>query len=58
MRPNIGKLIASSIADSKTGNPQYKTALKDWLTQAEIFPQNWIKSINECYNEIEASISM
>lgn len=58
MKANMGKLIASSVADSKTGNPQYKTALKDWLTQAEIFPQNWIKSINECYNEIEASISM
>jgi hypothetical protein len=58
LKKNIGKLIASSIADDKNGIPDVKYSLKDWLQNKEIFPTNWILAVEKTYIEIESLIRL
>jgi heme oxygenase len=58
LKKNIGKLIASSIADDKNGIPEAKTSLKEWLQNKEIFPTNWILAIEKTYIDIESLVRL
>ena len=55
---NIGKLIASSIADDSNGIPDAKNSFKNWLVNKEIFPENWILSVEKTYDEIELLLKL
>lgn len=53
---NTGKLIASSIADSKNGLESSLQSFKTWLTNPEQFSPNWIQAVENTYSTIENQI--
>jgi heme oxygenase len=53
---NTGKLIASSISDSKNGMEESLQNFKTWLTNPDLFSQNWIQSVEKTYAAIENQI--
>lgn len=49
---NTGLLIASSIADSKNGMEESLKNFKTWVTDPQLFSQNWIQAIENTYSAI------
>ena len=53
---NIGKLIASSIADSKNGLEPSLQSFKIWMKNPEVFSSTWIQAVENTYSAIENQI--
>ncbi|MFO7999112.1 MAG: biliverdin-producing heme oxygenase [Bacteroidales bacterium] len=52
LQRNTGCLLASALADERNGIPG-AAGLKDWLTNSEIFPENWIQAVEKTWQEID-----
>lgn len=50
---NTGIMIASSMADNKNGIDRAGQSFKTWITNPDLFSQNWIEAIEKTYFEIE-----
>jgi hypothetical protein len=53
LKRNMGRLIASSIVDSKNGISDSRKSLEDWLKNTDEFPEKWILAVENVYKEIE-----
>jgi hypothetical protein len=53
---NLGLLIASAFADEKAGILQARTALLEWVSDPDRFPENWIGAVEQTVREVEKMI--
>ena len=53
---NTGKLIASSVADSKNGVEESLQDFKTWITSPELFSSNWIQAVEKTYSAVQGKI--
>ncbi len=53
---NTGKLIASSIADKRSGIAETATDFKTWISNPDLFSAIWIQAIEKAYSEINHQI--
>lgn len=49
---NMGLLIASALADEKAGIPQARTALLEWVSDPDRFPENRIEAVEQTVRDL------